>query len=238
MTQSFPEKKDYEIKSLVRKFYHNFFDLIFESIKLLSISKNEIIARMKMGDMAVLEEYKNQGKSVILALAHYGNWEMGALAYTIGNYPSMVAVYKAQTNKFFDELMVKIRTRFGGEVVEMYETMNKIRNTIHNQMAIALLADQNPTGKNVYWYKFLDRETPVFTSVEVLAKRFNFPVVYLRVVRKNRGFYEMNCELLTDEPQKTEKFAITQKYIHLVEQDITNQPDNWLWTHNRWKRKK
>lgn len=238
MTISFPDKSQDEIHAIVQQFYHNFFDIALETIKLLTISKRQIRDRMIKGDMKVLEDYKKNGESVILAIGHFGNWELGAAAYAIGNYPHVKGVYKEQTNKFFDELMIRIRTRFGGEVYPMEDTLNRIRENMPNQTAIGLLADHNPSSHNAYWYHFLGRETPVFTSVEMLARRFDFPVVYLRFIRLGRGKYEMNCEILAAKPKETEKHYITHTYFRMLEEDIRNQPDNYLWTHNRWKRKK
>jgi KDO2-lipid IV(A) lauroyltransferase len=194
---------------------------------------------MIAGDMKALEDYKKEGKSVILAIGHVGNWELGAAAFAIGPYPHVKGVYKPVTNKFFDELMIRIRTRQGGGVYPMDDTLDRIRENMGNQTAIGLLADQNPSSHTAYWHHFLGRETPVFTSVEMLARRFDFPVVYLRFMRRNkRGYYEMNCEILANKPKETSKHEITHKYFRLIEQDIYMQPDNWFWTHNRWKRRK
>ncbi|RLD24817.1 MAG: hypothetical protein DRI71_01445 [Bacteroidetes bacterium] len=238
MTVSLPEKSENEIKSIVQQFYRNFFDITLESIKLLTISSKEIRTRMRKGDMQVLEDYKKQEESVILAIGHVGNWELGAAAYAIGNYPHVKGVYKPQTNQFFDELMIRIRTRFGGEVYPMDDTLDRMRENMGNQTAIGLLADHNPSSHTAYWHHFLGRETPVFTSVEMLARRFDFPVVYLRFIRLGRGRYEMNCEILAAKPKETKKHYITHTYFRMLEEDIYKQPDNYLWTHNRWKRKK
>ena len=238
IAKAFPDKSEKAVNAIVKKFYHNFFDITLESIKLLTISKQEIRSRMRKGDMKVLEDYKKKGESVILAIGHVGNWELGAAAYAIGNYPHVKGVYKQQTNKFFDELMIRIRTRFGGEVYEMEDTLNKMRENMGNQTAIGLLADHNPSSHNAYWHHFLGRETPVFASVEMLARRFDFPVVYLRFIRLGRGRYEMNCEMLAAKPKETDKHYITHAYFRMLEEDIHMQPANYLWTHNRWKRKK
>jgi KDO2-lipid IV(A) lauroyltransferase len=238
MSKAFPDKSEAEIMILVNKFYRNFFDIFLETVKLLTISKTSIRKRMAAGDMAALENYKAQNQSVILAIGHIGNWELGAAAYAIGNYPYVKGVYKPLSSKFFDNMLIRIRTRFGGEVYAMDETLNKIRDNMGNLTAIGLLADQNPSSAKAYWYKLLGRETPVFTSVELFARRFDFPVVYLRFIRLGRGRYEMNCEVLAAKPKEMAKHEITHEYFRLLEEDIINQPDNWLWTHDRWKRKK
>jgi KDO2-lipid IV(A) lauroyltransferase len=230
-----PDKSKNEISTIVQLFYHNFFDIVFETIKLLTISKDEVMKRMTKGNMSALENYQKQGNSVVLAIGHVGNWELGAAAYAIEDYPHVKGVYKVQSNKFFDNLMIRIRTRFGGGVYPMEETVDRIRENMGNQTAIGLLADQYTPNRNAPMLNFLGRQTPVLTSVEMISKRFDFPVVYLRFMRLGRGSYEMSCEVLADKPQETKKYEITHRYFRLVEQDIYEQPDNWLWTHDRWK---
>ena len=235
MSLAFPDKTEDEINTYVKQFYRNFFDIIFETIKLLTISKDEVRKMMTKGNMSCLENYRMEGKSVVLAIGHVGNWELGAAAYAIEDYPHVKGVYKVQSNKFFDDLMIRIRTRLGGGVYPMEETMERIRENMGNQTAIGLLADQYTPNRNAPMLNFLSRQTPVLTSVEMIARRFDFPVVYLRFMRLGRGRYRMSCETLADKPQETEKYYITHKYFQLVEQDIYEQPDNWLWTHDRWK---
>ena len=186
MTSAFPDKTENEINSFVKQYYHNFFDIIFETIKLLTISKNEVRKRMSKGDMSTLENYKKAGKSVVLAIGHVGNWELGAAAYAIEDYTHVKGVYKVQSNKFFDDLMIRILTRFGGGVYPMEETMDRIRENMGNQTAIGLLADQYTPNRNAPMLKFLGMQTPVLTSVEMIARRFDFPVVYLRFMRLGR----------------------------------------------------
>jgi len=235
---AFPDKSQNEVEKIVRDFYKNFFDIILETIKILSISEPELKRRMAKGDVSVLDNYYKQNKSIILAFGHFGNWELGAISYQVEDFPHGKGVYKPVNNQFFNELMIKIRTRFGGGVYAMEDTVAKIRANMDELSAIGLIADQNPSNHNAYWYKLLGRETPVFTSIEMFAKRFDFPVVYYKIDRLGRGMYQYSAELLCDKPSETKKFEITHKYIHLIERDIKEGPSNWLWTHNRWKRKK
>ncbi len=234
---SFPEKSSQEINVILDDFFRNFFDIILETIKLISISKEGIKKHMRKGDVSILEQYYKKNQSLVLAIGHFGNWELSAVAYMIEDLPNVKGIYKPVTNQFFDELMIKIRTRFGGGVYAMEDTMNKIRENMGNLTAIGLLADQNPSSHNAYWYRLMGRKTPVFTSVEMIARRFDYPVVYWKIDRLGRGKYEYSAELMYEKPRETAKFEITHKYIELIERDIKAHPSNWLWTHNRWKRK-
>lgn len=235
---AFPEKTELEVETIIKDFYRNFFDIIVETIKILTISKSEMKKRMTKGNVSVLHKYYEQNRSIVLAFGHFGNWELGAIAYQIEKFPHGKGVYKPVSNHFFDSLMIKIRTRFGGDVYSMDDTVAKIREDMGQLSAIGLIADQNPSNHNAYWYKLLGRETPVFTSVEMIAKRFNFPVVYYKIDRIGRGLYQYNAEILCNEPSESGKFEITHTYFELIERDIIENPSNWLWTHNRWKRNK
>lgn len=238
LTQAFPDKSQVDIELIIRQFYQNFFDIILETIKILTISESEMKKRMLKGNVSVLEKLYSENKSIVLAFGHFGNWEMAAIAYQVEKFPHGKGVYKPVSNVFFDQLMIKIRTRFGGDVYAMDDTVARIREDMGQLSAIGLIADQNPSNHNAYWYKLLGRETPVFTSVEMIAKRFNFPVVYYKIDRLGRGKYRYNAELLCENPSETGKLEITHKYIDRIERDIKEDPSNWLWTHNRWKRTK
>jgi KDO2-lipid IV(A) lauroyltransferase len=238
MERTFPEKSKEDINATIKNFYSYFFDLLFESVKALSISKKKVLERVELGDMKALEYYRDKKQSVIIATGHFGNWELGSARYTLMDYPQLMAVYKPLSNPFFDKMISRVRTRFGGDVYAMDDTLDRMREDKNKLTGVALLADQNPSSHNAYWYQLLGRETPVFTGVELLAKRFNYPVIYLRVDRLKRGKYELNCELLADKPTDTAKYEITHEYIHRIERDIRAKPEQWLWTHNRWKRKK
>ena len=234
---TFPAKHEDEINAIIRRFYKNFFDLFFETVKVLTISKNQLHNRVTLGNMQALEHNRDMEQSVIISMGHFGNWEMGAARFELADYPRLKAVYKPLSNDFFDALMTRIRTRFGGDVYAMEETLDRMREDRGKLTAVALLADQNPSSHNAYWYQFLGRKTPVFTGVELLARRFNYPVIYLRVDRVKRGYYQLNCEVLSNKPAETGKYEITHEYIRRVERDIYSRPEEWLWTHNRWKRK-
>ncbi len=235
---AFPEKSSAELKSMMDAFYHNFFDIFLETIKLLSISEKQLRQHVVRGNVSVLTSFYTSNTSVVLASGHFGNWEMLGLAYTLEKFPPLKGVYKPVSNAFFDELMKRVRTKFGGSVYAMEETMNRIRENRRALMGVGLLADQNPSSHNAYWFTLMGRETPVFTSVEMIARRFDFPVVYWKIKRLGRGKYEYSAELMFDKPRETKKFEITHAYIERIERDIRENPANWLWTHNRWKRRK
>ena len=76
---------------------------------------------------------------------------------------------------------------------------------------------------------------PVHTGAEILAKRLDMAVVFFKVKRLKRGYYETTFETITLNPKDYENYKITNLYLKLVEKQIHEAPEYYLWTHKRWK---
>jgi KDO2-lipid IV(A) lauroyltransferase len=100
-------------------------------------------------------------------------------------------------------------------------------------------ADQSPTySKNVHWTNFLNQDTAVALGTERFAKKYNIPVVFCSIIKLKRGIYTAELSVLTDTPHNTKDGEITELHTSTLEKQINTQPEFWLWTHKRWKRKK
>ena len=89
-----------------------------------------------------------------------------------------------------------------------------------------------------YWSKFLGVKVPVFTGSERIAKKYNLPVVYGRMKKLKRGYYSVEFQLITENPNDYDDYEITEKYLRLVENQLHEDPHPYLWTHNRFKHRK
>ena len=78
-------------------------------------------------------------------------------------------------------------------------------------------------------------KVPMHTGAELLAKRLDMPVVFCKVKRVKRGFYEATFKTITLNPSEHENYEITDIFMKLVEQQIYEAPEFYLWTHKRWK---
>lgn len=240
LKNSFPQKTEKEIQKIVREFYHFFCDWILEMIKSITISKEESIKRCHLTDTQILEDFAKQNKHLIYVMGHMGNFEYGGPEMEFNTPYKLYVIYKPQANKYFDNLIKKKRTRFGTGVIPMasvYRDMIKMRE--HSQLnATAFISDQTPLPSNAYWTTFLNQETPIFKGTETIAKKLNYPVIFLSTKRTKRGFYEMTPELLCENPKETAPGELSEMHTKRLEQDIMEQPEIWLWSHKRWKHKK
>tara|TARA_Y100000385_G_scaffold37213_1_gene34704 strand:+ start:222 stop:989 length:768 start_codon:yes stop_codon:yes gene_type:complete len=239
LRNSFPDKSDIELRSIEKKFYHHFFDLIIESIKSISITENQMRKRLVFKNIEMLNKYFDQNKSVVLTVSHYGNWEWGILGVSLTAKQKMMGVYKTINNSFFNDLMNTTRGRFGADLVEMKDSLRHIISTKDECKIIGLLADQSPVkNESNYWTTFLNQESSVYLGPEKIATKMNYPVLFCKIQKIRRGRYEFYLEELCTNPEKTTKGEITSLYLRKSEQKINKNPEFWLWTHRRWKHKK
>lgn len=238
LTNSFPEKSPQDIKILRRKFYRHFCDITVESLKIFSISEQDAKSRFVVTNPEVLKPYFDEGRSVLIVGGHYNNWEM--LAVGIDNYieHQSVAIYHKLRNEFMNDKALESRGKYGLKMIARHEVKDFFAQT-KGLTATIFGADQSPSiAKKVYWMQFLNQETAVMFGVEKFAKEKNSPVIFGGIEKVKRGHYEFTMEVLIDDPSKAAYGEITEAHVKRLEQQIVADPQYWLWTHKRWKRKK
>jgi KDO2-lipid IV(A) lauroyltransferase len=239
LRNSFPEKSSKEIKEITKNYYRHFCDLTVESFKMFSITDSELRERFIFTNTDPITKLFNENRSVILAGGHYNNWEVFAVACKMGIPHKFLALYKPLSNKWFDKKMKSSRGRFGLNMWSIFE-VSKMFEVEKNNLTVSIFAiDQSPSNPNkCHWVKFLNQDTGVSFGSEKYAKENNFPVVYGRIHKIKRGHYSFDCTLITDHPNDEPHGKILEDLSILLEKDIIAQPEFWLWTHKRWKRKK
>ena len=239
LKNSFPQLKEDTIQEIAKKYYQNFTDIILETIKLRNISKQDLLSRFE-SESDILDHYYAENKNLVVVAGHLGNWEMLNLFGSLRFRYQMVVVYHQLANQTFDNWFKDVRTQFGTEMVPMKEAFAKAVTPREKPFLFILINDQSPAPEKAYWTTFLNQDTGVFRGVELIARKLNAPVLYMGVMRNNfkRGFYKFYFKLITETPKQEPTNSILQKQISFLEEDIIRQPDNWLWSHKRWKHKR
>jgi len=238
LTLSFPEKSQTEILAVYKLFHKHLSDLGAEMIKMLSISRKNVEKRYKCSNPEVVNQFYEQGKSVVLVSGHYNNWEWMVLRLDDMFLHHGIGVGKPNSNKTFEKWINKRRTRFGTEVV-FQDTVREVfeQNFLQNKRcAYMMLSDQSPNVLHKsYVTTFLHQESCMIYGAEYFAKKYDLPVVYYEVNKVKRGYYEVHLELITEKPSETAYGEIIKKYVTHLEQTIQHKPQYWLWSHRRWK---
>jgi len=242
LRNAFPEKSDAERRQIAREFYHSFCDVIVEIVYGYRCSEGEMRERVDILGMEEANKLIDAAGGGIFMLAHMGNWEWQAsVQQWLSPGVTELNVYRQQKNKRFDALMLAIRAKRGGACVEKKQLLRSMVSyrAEHKPFTVGLICDQKPRPEVTRtWVEFLHQETGFLDGGEVLAKKFNIPVFYGHMARVGRGYYQSEVRLLTATPQQTAEGEITKAFAKALEENILEQPEMWLWSHNRWKFKK
>ena len=239
LTTVFPEKSEAEIRSIEKKFYHFFVDIVFECIKMVSITPDEMKRRMRFEGMDYVNGLLGQGKSISLYLGHYGNWEwVSSMGLRIGGDVVTAQVYRQLSNGIMDKLMKRLRERFGHVSVEMRSTARFINKTVLEKRPsiTGFIADQSPKKRDAkYYVDFLYHKVPVLTGTERITKHFGHEALFLSMKRIERGYYVCEVSSLHPDPSSLPDLELTNLYFRQLEKEIMDAPSMYLWTHNRFK---
>ncbi|MGC6432550.1 MAG: lysophospholipid acyltransferase family protein [Jejuia sp.] len=233
----FPDKSQNEIQRITKVFYHHLCDMILESVKSLTISESEMKKRFRFSNVELIQDIEKQNRSIILMCAHYGSWEWIFILQTYVKYRGN-AVYKQLANKYFDKLVKRIRARYNSYLITTKDIIpTLIKEKQDGILSInGFVSDQSPKlDKAYHWNEFMGVNVPVHTGAEMLAKKLDMPVVFFKVKRLKRGYYETTFETITQRPKEFKDYEITDLFLKLVEDQINEDPEYYLWTHKRWK---
>ncbi len=240
LKNAFPEKSKEELKVIKHKFYHHFSDLFFETVKIHGLSKKQILKRVTAENVELLNRYYDEGRDVIVAMGHYGNWEWVPVINLLIKAQG-TEVYHPLKNAPYDKYMLGLRSKWGTMNFPMktaYRDMLKLKRD-NKRFVIGMIGDQSPAKNKIQYYtQFFGQETPVLLGIEKMAIKTNSPVVFLEVSKPKRGYYHLKFVSLVENPKECEPYEITNLHTQYLESVIRKQPEFWLWTHNRWKRKK
>ena len=236
LTNSFPEMSHQQKKKIIHKFYINLTDLLVEGIKSFSMTKKQIYKHIVVLNPEILDDLYKKGKGVIGNTGHFGNWEWAALTSSFYLKHQPVGFYKPLSNKHLDKYLKKNRSRFGMHLCSIYVTAIAFESYKDKSAFFAMVGDQSPSKvETAYWFNFLNQKTAFIHGAERYAKRYDMAVAFLNIQRVKRGYYTVEIIKITDEPKLMPESEITRIYMENLEKIIKQNPENWLWSHRRWK---
>ena len=225
-------------KKIFKSFRIYFLNLICEIIKMLSVNKNFYTNRITIKNIEILDQFYERNQTVVLMMGHHNNWEWAGQIISIKSKQKFVSVYKKLSSSFFDYFMINLRKKNGTDVIEMNDIIKHIYDNKECKI-IGLIADQNPVvNDTTNWINFFDKSVPVIDGPEKIARKMNFPVLFCNMNKIKEGYYTINFEIIDENPKTSNIGDITNKFFKRLEEKIKEEPNNYLWSHNRWKHTK
>ncbi len=234
---AFPDKSKEELRVIMKKFYSHFIDIFMEMIKTFSISNEEILKRFRLTNPEELDAFMGRNKNILLMGSHYANFEwLFSLNLRVDH--NGYAAYKKVKNKYFNNYIVRSRSRFNTTLIPTKQLISELdKNDKKGINCIyGMLIDQSPKLHKAYhWTNFFGKEVPVITGTEMLAKKYDYAVMYIETTKVKRGFYETKWEILTENPREIPDFEISDLFMKKLEAHIRKAPEFYFWSHKRFK---
>ena len=223
------------MKKIEKQSYRNLSHITVESLKAFTMSKAAIYSRHKVINKEEIDALYDKHGGIIGMPAHYNNWEWGAMSCQQLKWEGEV-LYKPLANKYLDKFVKKNRSRYGSNLVSIYDTAKAFIRTKNKKKVFILASDQSPSNREKsIWVNFLNIDTAFLHGAETYARKYNYPVIYVDIQRVKRGFYELELTVLSDNPKSLPPDGVTKLYASKLEEVIRKEPGNWLWSHKRWK---
>lgn len=238
LRNSFPEKTLRELKKIEKDFYHNLCDYPIETLKMMTMPEEEVRRRIKFNNPEVIESQAMKGQSMIYLTSHQFNWEWLLAGVCLNTTPSVYYVYQKQSSDFFNRFSNIIRMRFGAKPIRREQVGREAIRRKGSLHGLALLADQFPglAQDKRFWTNFLNQDTAFFQGINQLAIITQYPIIFFITRKIKRGYYENELVCIAQPPYAKSDTTIIKNYVKEIEKVIRQQPENWLWSHDRWKK--
>ena len=242
ISQAFSDKSENEINQLVKSFYRFLCDNFIEVLKSLSMRDKELDRRVTFRNPEIFDRYIEQQQSMLLLTIHQSNWEWLLLALSVKLSFPIDVIYKPLSNRPLDELMRHSRESHGAKVIAHNTAAKEILKKRREFRGFVMAADQSPSAnKKKYWQYFMNRAAAFHIGPQKIAEMLNYPVIYMKMHRLGRGYYEVSFEELSvppyDQPPfDKDRYEILSRYIKTGEEAIKGQPFTYLWSNRKWRR--
>jgi KDO2-lipid IV(A) lauroyltransferase len=240
LRNAFPEKSRKERIKIAKGFYRHLTDMIVETLKAMHLTPDQIKKRFRVTDTSLTDRFFSEGRDVVALGSHYNNWEWYS-ALQLSSKHKVITIYKPLKNKDFDRYLYNIRKRFGVWVTPMNHIARDLVKCRGEKILTmsGFIGDQTPPpDDNAFWTTFLNQDTGFYRGAEKVAVKYDIPVIFINIVKRKRGFYELEYSLISEHPRDEEPNAIIARYASGLEEVIREKPEYWLWSHRRWKHKR
>jgi len=218
------------------KMWTNYGKTFVEYLYLKKFKKTNYHIKIK-GEQ-ILNEIIKKKKPVIFVSGHFGNFELMSMELTKKNI-NLATIYRPLNNFFLNPFMEYLRKKYicSNQIKKGLVGVKDSINYIKNNFSIALMIDQRVSeGKRL---PFFGHMALTSTLPAQLALKFNLDIVPIYIARKTNDNFEMEIyepiKIVNNHDVESNKLNISIKLNKIIEEMISQNPGQWIWTHNRWK---
>ena len=223
-----------DLDRMTKMMWNNYGKIFAEYMFIKDFRKGKLSTKVKIEGFEILEEIKKNNKPVIFISGHFSNFELMAMSIEKTGI-KLAAMYRPLNNIFLNIIMERIRKKYicKNQIKKGIGGIRKLIGLKKNNYSTALMIDQR-VSEGIR-SNFFNQEALTTTIPAQLVKKFNIPVVPIYIERIN----DINFNITVSKPlnfsSETSIKDITEKLNQILEKMIIKRPEQWIWTHNRWK---
>ena len=234
LEKSFKDVNKKNINSIYHQIWKSYGRILSNYVFIKDFRNNRLIKFLKIEGHDVLKKIRKNDKPVIFISGHFDNFELMAMEIEKGGI-NLAAIYRPLNNIYLNKVMENIRKKFicKKQVKKGKSGVREMLTLFKKGFSIALMIDQR-VSEGIK-SKFFNREASTTTIPAQLIKRYNCEVVPVNIYRKDNHYFNIKFyDPITFDNNKNIN-EITQHLNLIIEKMVSNNPGQWIWTHNRWK---
>ena len=223
-----------DLDRMTKMMWNNYGKIFAEYMFIKDFRKGKLSTKVKIEGFEILEEIKKNNKPVIFISGHFSKFELMAMSIEKTGI-KLAAMYRPLNNIFLNIIMERIRKKYicKNQIKKGFGGIRKLISLKKNNYSTALMIDQR-VSEGIK-SNFFNQEALTTTIPAQLVKKFNIPVVPVYIERIN----DINFNITVSKPlnfsSETSIKDITEKLNQILEKMIIKRPEQWIWSHNRWK---
>ena len=232
--KAIPNMSHEEINKITKLMWNNYGRVFAEYMFIKDFRNGKLKSNIEVDGQEILEEIKNLNKQVIFISGHFSNFELMAM-YLEKTGINLTAIYRPLNNIFLNFIMERIRKKYicKNQIKKGIGGIKNLINFKKKNFSTALMIDQRVSEgilSNFYNEKALTTTIPA-----QLVKKFNIPIVPVYIERKSGIKFKIIIHKAINFSEEKSISSITDELNKILEKMIIKNPEQWIWSHNRWK---
>ena len=232
--KAFPEINSKDLDKLSKNMWGNYGRILSEYVFLKDFRRSKFDNKLEIIGLDILSKIKKEGKPVIFISGHFNNFELMAMQIEKSGI-NLAVIYRPLNNKFLNHIMEKIRKKYicKNQIKKGLAGTRQLLSYFKKNHSIALMIDQRVSqGIKSNFFK---HEAYTTTIPAQFVKKFNCNIVPMYIERINKINFKITINKPLDYSNDKSIEDITLDLNRVIEEMILKNPDQWIWSHNRWK---
>ena len=232
--KALPNINSEDLKKITKLMWNNYGRVFAEYLFIKEFRYGKLSKNIKVEGQEFLDQIKAENNQVIFVSAHFGNFELMAMCLDKSGI-NLSAIYRPLNNIFLNKIMERIRKKYicKNQIKKGIGGLKKLIFFKNKKFSTALMIDQR-VSEGIF-SKFFNQKALTTTIPAQLVKKYNIPVVAIYIERFKGTNFKITINEPINFPKNSSVQYITDKLNKILEEMIMKKPEQWIWSHNRWK---